>query len=347
MRRISLLIFSLFIGASLLANEKTVIEDVSQASEKLWEASLMIEDFSQEFLISTVEGRAQVSNTDQRIQYNPSVTTVGGARIQYRGLGWTFKTKLREGDDEYIEERGQSEFYDFATDFSWGNHSVDIYYRSFEGFYADLNATSGFSVNTDGVSDAPSSNAQNELEADIIKRPDLKSMNTGFNYGYTASLLHPFKEDAAINTADSFPLYLDVHGAIQYDYFSFYGNEAFIPRDRQNEGFNSTLSRISSHSLGAKVGAGFGYYFSERSSFGTKLLFGQALSLQDLTSSTGTRSNWASSDLFEFDLHYHYRGSRFLFNLSMAAQVVGGETAEDVFFDSNAMRFNAGFGVLF
>lgn len=343
MKLIFVLLFTL---GSLLAQENVVVEE-SAPSEKNWEVQLMIEDFTQEFLISTVEGRAQISNTNQRIQYNPSVTTVGGARLQYKGIGWTFKTKLREGDDEYIQERGQSEFYDFQTDLAFGNHEIDVYYRTFEGFYADLNATSGFAISTDGTSTDSPSIPQGEVKENIIKRPDLKSMNTGFNYSFTASFLHPFKSDALISTADSMPFYVDLTAAIQYDYFSFYGKDSFIPEDRQNEGFNSTLSRISSHSLGAKAGAAFGYFFSEKSSIGTSLLFGSALSLQSLTSTAGTRMNWADTDLFEFDMGYRYRGSRFLFNISMAAQIVGGKTGEEVYFDSNAMRFNAGFGVLF
>lgn len=330
----------------LFAQENISVEE-TVSKKKNWEVQLMIEDFTQEFLISTVEGRAQISNTNQRIQYNPSVTTVGGARLQYKGIGWTFKTKLREGDEDYIEERGQSEFYDFESDFSWGNHTVDVYYRTFEGFYADLNATSGFAISTDGTSMDNSGDTPTDVEPNIIKRPDLTSMNTGFNYSYTLSFVHPYKENALINNADSIPFYFDLTAALQYDYFSFYGKDSFIPEDRQNAGFNSTLSRISSHSVGAKAGAGFGYYFSEKSSFGTELLFGSALSLQNLTSSAGSRMNWANTDLFEFDVHYLYRGNRFLFNLSMAAQVIGGKTGEEVYFDSNAMRFNAGFGVLF
>lgn len=317
-----------------------------QDDGKDFQVELILENFTQEFLISTQIGRANISAREQRIQYTPSVTSIGGVKVSWKDLEWSFKTKLREGDEDYIAERGQSYFYDFQFKYQLGKHGIDLYYRTFEGFYADLNASSGFSIDTDGTGQQQDNTPVEYGPSEIIKRPDLNSTNAGFNYAYTAKVFHPYDAEALASTK-GFGIFLDLIIAGQYDYFQFYGNDQFIPEDLSDENFNSSLSRISSHTLGGKLGAAFGYYFSEKSLFGTKILAGSGLQLQNLTSDDGNQIDWANNDLFEFDLFYHYIGDVSLFSIALNAQIVGGKTSEDVYFDSNATRFTMSYGLRF
>lgn len=357
-----ILFFNLLCGclyASELAETEAITTTTTSTLEKdnskKWQASLIIEDFTQEFLISTVEGRANVLNNRQRIQYMPSVTTVGGVRLEWNNLGWTFKTKLLEGDEEYIEERGQSEFYDFAFDYNYKSHGVEVYYRSFQGFYADLNSTSGFAINTSGAENRSTNQNRDgqteELTPNIVKRPDLKSMNFGTNYTLTGHILHPFIEDTwnSVVHTNSYQggFLFNAKVALQYDYFSFYGDKAFIPDELSSSLFNSTLSKISSHSFGTKAGVALGYYFSPKFVFKFDLQYGKAFSRQELTDHLATESNNAFSDLFNFDITLQFDGDRDVIGFTYDIQTVGGETSENIYFDTNASRLNLFYGMKF
>jgi hypothetical protein len=325
-------------------------KEKSPEVQRNWKATLLLEDFTQEFLISTQEGRANISSNEQRVQYNPSVTTVVGARLEWQNIGWTFKTKLLEDDEEYISERGKSEFYDFAFDIALGAHNIGVYYRGFEGFYADLNASSGFAINTDNTQTTTRDNSE-PLEPNIIKRPDLVSNNFGGSYVLKGDIFHPYKENTLNHLADNEEilrgLILDASIGAQYDYFSFYGTEKFIPDEYEGSLSNSTLSRITSHAVGGKLGVGLGYYFSPKFMMRTEIMAGGALSLQRLTSEGGTRSDFVTSNLFDFELVAKYEGSRSVFAMAFDVKIVGGKTSEDVYFDSNARRFTISYGLKF
>ncbi|MCB0390110.1 MAG: hypothetical protein KDD58_02410 [Bdellovibrionales bacterium] len=314
-------------------------------------AELKFEIPSVEYLLSVDEGRSQLQAKEKRIQYVPSATTSIGARVSYRGFGFSGKTEVFVDGSEHVEKYGSADFKDFRFDFTHGWWTHAILYQDYKGFYADLNSTSGYTIDTGDNNGGPVNNDDydydsNDQGENIIKRPDLEAQNVGISTTIQIPLIDPQRNDALVE-----PLFGSIAGfhilaGAYYNQSSFKGDQPLIPAVHNAQfGSITNLEEVAYSTLGLDLGLLVNIYLTEASTVYFGGAGGGGLQRLSTRYSLTEQKEWATSGRFKFNMGYAYKGKVHRFDLSFASEIWSTEI-EDTHFDVNSYNFIASYGIL-
>ncbi|MCB0355450.1 MAG: hypothetical protein KDD40_00495 [Bdellovibrionales bacterium] len=346
--------YSFFAMAEVNSEPLQRNEVISEVEEKIKYpilAELKFEIPSVEYLLSVDEGRSHLQAKEKRIQYVPSATTSIGARVSYRNFSVSGKTEVFVDGSDHVEKYGRADFKDFRFDFShdWWTHA--LLYQDYKGFYADLNATSGFAIDNGDSGKGPVdnddyNNGTYDPTENIIKRSDLKAQNIGVSTTLQIPLSDPYRSDALVEPLFGSLAGFHILAGAYYNQSSFAGDEPLIPAVHNVQfGSITDLEEVAYSSLGLDLGLLVNVYLTERNTIYFSGAGGGGIQRLGTRYSLNEQIEWTTSGRFKFLMGYGYKGKIHRFDLSFTTEVWSTKIA-DTHFDVNSYNFMASYGIL-
>tara|TARA_Y100000768_G_C23970661_1_gene680340 strand:+ start:323 stop:952 length:630 start_codon:yes stop_codon:yes gene_type:complete len=192
-----------------------------------------------------------------------------------------------------------------------------------KGYYADLNSTSGTTIEKNNNKDIST-----ETEENIWKSPDVYSKSWGMDIGRYLTLIDS-KPDKEILPGLEF----SVLWGFDFTYFELEGDQALIHPDQQNN-FGDELSRLKGvnfHSYNLYGGIDIGWYFTSRLKIYWLAKLGYGLQHTDSLYTNGESTETAPNQIIKLKPGLTYKSSNHQFDAGIELDLWMSEMDEGYF----------------
>ncbi|MCB0420146.1 MAG: hypothetical protein KDD61_04070 [Bdellovibrionales bacterium] len=305
-------------------------EKPSFVSQSRWSIKGLIDIPSNEMLISVDEGRSSINATEKRIQYIPGSTTQYGLQLGYGPFFWSYKGSVFSESSDHAQTYGASRFHNLQFDFvgsRWGFH---LHHQVYKGFYADLNALSGITIQeSDSLTTSATGPSQKAAAsgASIIQRPDIENSSDEVRIFYRLPVFDPRRNDAVFDLSDEFRGFgLTLLSDVYVNVSQFSGAYSLIPVSYHSQfGAVKDLREISTRTIGITFGGKLDWYLSEKSDFFFLMSLGGGVQFQESVYDQKSDSQIQLSKAVQFQTGYEYLGDHHFTGVSFAIHLITSE----------------------
>lgn len=327
--------------------EKGLIPAESFIGRSRFSIKTFIEVPSNEMLIAIDEGRSSLDARDKRVQFVPGSTTQMGLRLGYGPFYWTYKTSAFSEDSQHVATYGQSKFSDMEFEYLGRRWGVHLHHQVYEGFYVDLNSSSGLTVNTGTSLTGSSTSARAVVSQSIVQRPDVISRNSEVRLMYNLPIFSPRDSRSLFKNEDLFGLGLHFLADTYINVRDFRGEQPFIPAIYSaNFGDAKDLIGLSSGTLGLTVGGRIEWVLSQDSDVYVQMRLGGGLQYQESDYIAKSDTSVYISQATQVRGGYKFTGLRHNWELAFDVNILSSDL-EPVSLDFISSRFIASYGYLF
>lgn len=331
-------IFSFLIVATTGAFAEEMIQPQSFSSLKhtnkskaetseVWQVKTFFEFTDNSFLLAVGDGRGSLDFSKKRIQFNTANDPEIGIQIGKGPYSLRYSTKV-EGmkslayDDNEV---GSTSMTDLKFNVDLGAYGLGVYYQNFNGFYADLNSSSGMTVRT-GDQKSILADSSNPQGANIIQRPDISS----YNYGLQTWLKIPIYDHKSpdslilVTTKEDFGIVSSLKAG--YRRLAIEGSSPLIPKNMDDQfGADKSIQSIYQHALNAQIGFGMNFYVFDPVIPYFSGSVGKEALIQTIEGGGNSETTATGGDVAEFDLGTKYSANSHHFQVSWKFEIRSGE----------------------
>ncbi|MCB0379235.1 MAG: hypothetical protein KDD33_12150 [Bdellovibrionales bacterium] len=306
------------------------------------------------FLLATGSGRGSLTSSERRMQFNPANHPEVGLTLSKGIFFLHYQTALKGWSNAAYRDYDlvQTDVQDWEVGTQWKYLKLTSFYHRFKGYYVDLNATNGFTVDHGDDQTSVVIGPGKAGPADIWQRPDMAT----YNYGLRGELVLPvlgedsflfggLQEDGAGFIGRLWEMDFTLLGGLQR--LAIEGDSSFVPDSRQKYFPELVgLTGIYQNAAQFMLGMNNRIFFSPHTHFVFNGSGGGELLTQTRNQADGVKRQYATGQIVKIDLgiayavekHNLFLGWSTLFRIS---------NFEDPSLDSQFSRVSANWSMTF